>query len=108
VLASCLLFGAWALLPDELTNLGKHTMAAAAFVANLAFWRESAYFAPAAELEPMLHLWSLGIEEQFLSAVACSAAARMAARTQPRADRRRAVRGIVRVEFDSRGLAREG
>jgi peptidoglycan/LPS O-acetylase OafA/YrhL len=59
VLASCLLFGAWALLPDELTNLGKHTMAAAAFVANLAFWRESAYFAPAAELEPMLHLWSL-------------------------------------------------
>jgi peptidoglycan/LPS O-acetylase OafA/YrhL len=65
VLASCLLFGAWVLLPDEFTNLGKHTMAAAAFVANLAFWRESGYFAPAAELEPLLHLWSLGIEEQF-------------------------------------------
>ncbi len=65
VLLGCLVFGAWALLPDEFARLGYHTAAAAAFVANLAFWKESGYFAPAAELEPLLHLWSLGIEEQF-------------------------------------------
>jgi peptidoglycan/LPS O-acetylase OafA/YrhL len=65
VLAACLLFGFYTLLPDEFTLLGKHMAAAAAFAANLAFWRDSGYFAPAAEFEPLLHLWSLGIEEQF-------------------------------------------
>jgi peptidoglycan/LPS O-acetylase OafA/YrhL len=65
VLAACLLFGFYALLPDEFTILGKHVAAAAAFAANLAFWRDSGYFAPAAQFEPLLHLWSLGIEEQF-------------------------------------------
>jgi peptidoglycan/LPS O-acetylase OafA/YrhL len=65
MLAACLLFGYYALLPDEFTILGKHMAAAAAFAANLAFWRDSGYFAPAAQFEPLLHLWSLGIEEQF-------------------------------------------
>jgi hypothetical protein len=37
---------------------GKHTVAAAAFVTNLSFWRESGYFAAAAEFEPLLHLRS--------------------------------------------------
>lgn len=65
VLSACLLFGFYALLPDEFSLLGKHVAAAAAFAANLAFWRDSGYFAPAAQFEPLLHLWSLGIEEQF-------------------------------------------
>ncbi len=65
VLATCLAFGYCVLLPDEFRNLGKHTAAAAGFAANIAFWRESGYFAPAAQFEPLLHLWSLGIEEQF-------------------------------------------
>ncbi len=65
VLACCLAFGFYALLPDEFRNLGKHTAAAAGFAANIAFWRESGYFAPSAQFEPLLHLWSLGIEEQF-------------------------------------------
>ncbi|HVW69628.1 MAG TPA: acyltransferase, partial [Steroidobacteraceae bacterium] len=65
VLATCLAFGCYVLLPDEFSNLSKHTAAAAGFAANIAFWRESGYFAPAAQFEPLLHLWSLGIEEQF-------------------------------------------
>jgi peptidoglycan/LPS O-acetylase OafA/YrhL len=65
VLLACLAFGAVALLPDEFANLGRHMAAAAAFAANLSFWQESGYFAPASEFQPLLHLWSLGIEEQF-------------------------------------------
>ena len=53
------------LLPDELRLLGKHVVAAAMFVANIVLWRESGYFDTAAEFKPLLHLWSLGIEEQF-------------------------------------------
>ncbi len=65
VLAACLLFGWFALLPDEFRSLGKHIGAAAAFVLNFAVWREGSYFDSAADLNPVLHLWSLGIEEQF-------------------------------------------
>ncbi|MBS0418633.1 MAG: acyltransferase [Proteobacteria bacterium] len=65
VLLACLGFGYLALLPEEFANLGRHMAAAAAFAANLSFWRESGYFAPASEFQPLLHLWSLGIEEQF-------------------------------------------
>jgi len=65
VLLACLAFGAIALLPDEFANLGRHMAAAAAFAANISFWQESGYFAPASEFQPLLHLWSLGIEEQF-------------------------------------------
>ncbi len=61
----CLIFG-WAfLLPDEYAQLGKHVFAGAAFISNFAFWREAGYFDNAAHTKPLLHLWSLGIEEQF-------------------------------------------
>ncbi len=65
VLAATLTLGWLLLLPDEYKQLGKHVSAAAAFLANFALWRESGYFDTAAELKPLLHLWSLGIEEQF-------------------------------------------
>jgi peptidoglycan/LPS O-acetylase OafA/YrhL len=65
VLSSCLVFGWFALLPAEYRQLGKHTAAGAAFVANLAYWNEAGYFDTASDLKPLLHLWSLGIEEQF-------------------------------------------
>ena len=35
------------------------------FASNFAFWREASYFDGAADLKPLLHLWSLGVEEQF-------------------------------------------
>jgi len=56
----------WVLmLADEFKQLGKHMAAGAGFVSNLVLWNESGYFETAAETKPLLHLWSLGIEEQF-------------------------------------------
>lgn len=65
VLAATVALGWLVLLPEEFKQLGKHVVAAAMFVANIALWRESGYFDTAAEFKPLLHLWSLGIEEQF-------------------------------------------
>src|SRR5262249_293612 len=50
---------------SEYKQLGKHTAAAAAFVSNFVLWMESGYFDSGAETKPLLHLWSLGVEEQF-------------------------------------------
>jgi peptidoglycan/LPS O-acetylase OafA/YrhL len=65
VLAACLLFGGLVLLPNELEELGKHIGSAALFASNFTLWFESGYFDTTAEFKPLLHLWSLGIEEQF-------------------------------------------
>ena len=65
VMASALAFGWFALLPDDYMNLGKHTAGGATFLSNFLLWRETGYFDVAAERKPLLHLWSLGIEEQF-------------------------------------------
>lgn len=65
VLAACLLFGWWGLLAHEYQQLGKHTLAAAGFVSNFVLMGESGYFDIASDTKPLLHLWSLGIEEQF-------------------------------------------
>jgi len=53
------------LLPGAYTRLGKHTAGAAGFVANFLYWNESGYFDESALTKPLLHLWSLGVEEQF-------------------------------------------
>ena len=65
VLSASYAFGWFALLPDEFMQLGKNIAAGAGFVSNFLLWSESGYFDTAAELKPLLHLWSLGIEEQF-------------------------------------------
>lgn len=65
VMAAGLVFGWFALFSDEYRELGKHIVAGAAFLANIALFRESGYFDAAAETKPMLHLWSLAVEEQF-------------------------------------------
>jgi peptidoglycan/LPS O-acetylase OafA/YrhL len=65
VLAGCLLAGWCCLLATEYSRLGKHVAAGAGFLSNLALWRESGYFDGGAVTKPLLHLWSLGIEEQF-------------------------------------------
>lgn len=65
VLAACYTFGWFALLPDEFKQLGKHMAAGAGFVQNLVLWKEAGYFDTASELKPLMHLWSLAIEEQF-------------------------------------------
>lgn len=65
VLSTCLCLGWFLLLADEYRQLGLHTAAGAAFVSNIMLWHESGYFDTAAEAKPLLHLWSLGVEEQF-------------------------------------------
>jgi peptidoglycan/LPS O-acetylase OafA/YrhL len=65
VLIATLAFGWHYFLPIELTSLGKNILASALFSANLMLLSEVNYFDVAAHVEPLLHIWSLGIEEQF-------------------------------------------
>ncbi len=53
------------LAPDEYRVLGRSAIAAALSFSNLFFYRNTGYFEGAAELMPLLHTWSLGVEEQF-------------------------------------------
>lgn len=65
VLIACLAAGWLLLLPADYRNLGADAAWSAAFAANFAFYFQAGYFDAAAEMKPLLHLWSLGIEEQF-------------------------------------------
>lgn len=65
VMLVCLLFGWLSLTPGEYERLGRHVFAGALFLANILSWREAGYFDTAADTKPLLHLWSLGVEEQF-------------------------------------------
>jgi peptidoglycan/LPS O-acetylase OafA/YrhL len=58
-------FGWFALLADEYQQLGKHIATGSIFASNITLWSEAGYFDMSAEIKPLLHLWSLGIEEQF-------------------------------------------
>jgi peptidoglycan/LPS O-acetylase OafA/YrhL len=53
------------LLPADLIGYNRSLIATMAFVANFYFWRDTDYFARVAEFKPLLHMWSLGVEEQF-------------------------------------------
>jgi peptidoglycan/LPS O-acetylase OafA/YrhL len=65
VIAATLLVGWYVLLPDEFERLGKHLAAGAGFATNLVLWGEAGYFDVSSDTKPLLHLWSLAIEEQF-------------------------------------------
>src|SRR5262249_46877365 len=65
VLAACMALGWTALLTDESKQLGRHVASGAGFLSNFILWSESGYFDNASDTKPLLHLWSLGIEEQF-------------------------------------------
>ncbi len=65
VLLACVAIGWVALEPRDYAQLGKHTVASAVFGENFMLWTESGYFDRAAQHKPLLHLWSLAIEEQF-------------------------------------------
>jgi peptidoglycan/LPS O-acetylase OafA/YrhL len=65
VLAITYLIGWLVLLPGGFALLGRSTAAGVAFVSNLFQLGQAGYFAPDAAENPLLHLWSLGIEEQF-------------------------------------------
>jgi peptidoglycan/LPS O-acetylase OafA/YrhL len=65
VLAATWVFGWDVLLAPEYRQLGTHVAGGAGFVSNLVLWKQSGYFDSASDTKPLLHLWSLGIEEQF-------------------------------------------
>lgn len=65
VLIVCLVAGWLLLFPAEYATLGKHVAAGAGFVQNLVLWQEAGYFDTSALQKPLLHLWSLAVEEQF-------------------------------------------
>jgi len=53
------------LLPSYLLEFSKSLASSALFVSNFYFWKHSGYFENGANLRPLLHLWSLSVEEQF-------------------------------------------
>ncbi|MBL0141902.1 MAG: acyltransferase [Betaproteobacteria bacterium] len=65
VLVVTLAIGMATLWLEDLQRLGTHALASAFFVPNLVFWNEIGYFDVGAAKKPLLHLWSLGVEEQF-------------------------------------------
>lgn len=57
---------AWAwMLPNQLKDFSQSLVAVVVFSSNFLFWKEEGYFAAAAELKPLLHTWSLAVEEQY-------------------------------------------
>lgn len=65
VLGATFAAGWWLLFDDEFKQLGHHLLRAPLFLSNFVLLKESGYFDNAAETKPLLHLWSLAIEEQF-------------------------------------------
>lgn len=62
---SVMAFGWWVLLPFDLRQLGREGVAATVWMANILFWRGAGYFDSGDEVKPLLHMWSLSVEEQF-------------------------------------------
>jgi peptidoglycan/LPS O-acetylase OafA/YrhL len=65
VLLAVLVFGAFALFADEYRRLGKHALASIVFLLNFQLMNEAGYFDVVSDAKPLLHLWSLSVEEQF-------------------------------------------
>jgi len=62
---ACVLFAWLWMLPEAMKDFAKSVAAVCTFTSNLFFWRESGYFAPSNQLRPLLHTWSLAVEEQY-------------------------------------------
>ncbi len=65
VVALSLVAGYWLLLPDDYENLGQSALATLFFANNVLLTLTSGYWDLAATFKPLLHTWSLGVEEQF-------------------------------------------
>ena len=65
MLLACCIAAYFILMPTDLLHFGKSVIATTAFVSNVFFWSTSGYFDAAAESKPLLHTWSLAVEEQF-------------------------------------------
>lgn len=65
VMAACLPFAWLLLVPSDLKDFGQSLVAVSSFSSNILFWIESGYFETEADFKPLLHTWTLAIEEQF-------------------------------------------
>ena len=65
VMATVLIAGWYLLTPDDFSELGRSVRYQALFASNFLFMRGHGYFGPASAVQPLLHTWSLAVEEQF-------------------------------------------
>ncbi len=65
VILVCLPFAYFWMLSFELKEFSQSVVAVVSFLSNVFFWRTTDYFGALAEVKPLLHTWSLGVEEQF-------------------------------------------
>ena len=61
----CIPFAIAWMVPEDLIGFGKSLVAVGTFSSNIFFWQESDYFSPVSEEMPLLHTWSLAVEEQY-------------------------------------------
>ena len=65
VMFVCIPFAWMWMLPSQMKDFSQSLVAVSLFASNVLFWRESGYFDAAAEEKPLLHTWSLAVEEQY-------------------------------------------
>ncbi|MGI1678413.1 MAG: acyltransferase [Cellvibrionaceae bacterium] len=65
VMILCIPFAWMWMLPIQMKDFSQGLIAVSLFVSNILFWRQSGYFGPEAEENPLLHTWSLAVEEQY-------------------------------------------
>jgi len=65
VMLACIPLAWMWMLPSQMMDFSQSLVAVGLFVSNILFWREGGYFAAAAEEKPLLHTWSLAVEEQY-------------------------------------------
>jgi len=65
VMLACLPFAWLWMIPSQMKDFSESLVAVSLFASNILFWRESGYFDAVAEEKPLLHTWSLAVEEQY-------------------------------------------
>lgn len=65
VISVTYIFSWFWLFPEDFESFSKSVMSVAIFASNIFFWEETGYFETASELKPLLHTWSLAVEEQY-------------------------------------------
>jgi peptidoglycan/LPS O-acetylase OafA/YrhL len=65
VMLVCIPFAWMWMLPSQMKDFSQSLVAVSFFASNILFWKKSGYFDAAAEEKPLLHTWSLAVEEQY-------------------------------------------
>lgn len=65
VMLACIPFAWWLMLPDPLENFGQSLVSTTLSANNILLWLTTGYWDLTSDFKPMLHTWSLGVEEQF-------------------------------------------